>query len=226
MQTRMAVIPARGGSKRLKDKNIFPLAGKPLISYTINAVLDSDCFETVVVSTDSDKIAEVALSIQGVSIYKRSGDMANEKVTVLEALLDMMKSYKKHDVFSFFLPTCPFRTAQDIQQGIKLLKYDVDSVISVCKYDQPMQLAMVKKKDDIIPIYDNLTSGFTNSRFFTPYYKPNGGYYISWWDKLIRNRNFFKGNIKGYEMPKERSIDIDYLLDIKYAEAVLETIGK
>ena len=74
----------------------------------------------------------------------------------------------------------------------------------------------------MIPIFDNLTAGLTNSRYLQKYYKPSGAFYMSWWDNLIKNKNFFVGNVKGYEMPKKRSVDIDDLMDIRYAELILK----
>ncbi len=222
MTTRLAVIPARGGSTRLKDKNVQPIAGKPLICYTIEAVLDSGCFDTVVVSTDGAAIAAQARKYAGVEIYDRPAEYAGARVTVVDALLAMMADFRRHDVFAYFLPTCPFRSAADVAQGIALLSPEVDSVISICAYSEPPQLALLKKGNDIIPVFDNLTAGITNSKYITKYYKPNGGFYMGWWDRLLTNRNFFTGNVKGVELPKERSIDIDDALDLVIAEEVLK----
>jgi len=219
----MAVIPARGGSTRLKDKNIYPLAGKPLISHTIEVVLESQCFDTVVVSTDSERIADTARAYPGVQIYMREAKYATEKATVLTALMAMMTEVEKHDVFAYFLPTCPLKTAADIRGGMELFdESDVDSVISVVEYDVPIQLAMLKKGDTMVPVFDNLTSGLTNSKFIQKYYRPSGAYYSARWDYLLENGNFFVGNVKGYEMSKENSIDIDDLTDMKIAEFFLE----
>ena len=99
---------------------------------------------------------------------------------------------------------------------------DVDSVISVVEYDVPIQLAMLKKGDTMVPVFDNLTSGLTNSKFIQKYYRPSGAYYSARWDYLLKHGNFFVGNIKGYEMSKENSIDIDDLTDMKIAEFFLE----
>ncbi len=223
MTSKIAVIPARGGSTRLKDKNIYPLAGKPLIAYTVEAVLNSGCFDTVILSTDSLAIAQTAQRYGQVQIYDRPAQFSGERITVVEALLSTMNDLPKHDVFAYFLPTCPFRSAEDIRGGMALMSDEVDSVISIAKYSEPPQLMLLKKGNDIMPVFDNLRAGITNSKYLSPYYKPNGGFYIGWWDRILENRNFFTGNIKGYEIPKERSVDIDDLLDIRFAEEVLRT---
>jgi CMP-N,N'-diacetyllegionaminic acid synthase len=221
--TKIAIIPARGGSRRLEDKNTYPLGGKPLICYTVESVIDSKCFDTIIVSTDSEKIKN-AVSHYEVTLHHRESKYATSRMTVLEALLAMMADIPNHDIFAYFLPTCPFRNSKDIRQGLGLLTEDIDSVVSIVEYSEPIQLAMIEKQDHVIPIFDNLTAGLTNSRFIQKYYRPNGGFYISWWDKLVMNRNFFIGNVKGYKMPKIRSVDINDISDIITGETILRRL--
>ena len=218
---KLAVIPARGGSKRLKNKNIFPLNGKPLIEYTIESVLDSKCFDTVIVSTDSEKIKKVAKKYN-VLIHNRPSSLATSKATVVDAMIDLMNNVEKHDVFAYFLPTCPLKTANDIKNVMKL--YDdisVDSAISVVEYDIPIQLAIIMSGNTVVPVFDNLTSGLTNSHYIKKYYRPSGAVYSAKWDNLVKYKNFFHGNVKGHIMTKENSIDIDDLTDIMIAESIL-----
>jgi CMP-N-acetylneuraminic acid synthetase len=222
-KTKLAVIPARGGSTRLIDKNIYPLGGKPLICYTIESVIAADCFDTVMVSTDSEKIVAIA-SNYNIQIHKREAKYATHSVTVLEAMLALMQEIPKHDIFSYFLPTCPFRNPEDIIQGMALLTEDTDSVVSITGYSDPIQLAMIEKDSFVFPVFDNLKAGFTNSKFFNKFYRPNGAFYISWWNKLKQNRNFFVSSVKGYKMPKLRSIDINTIDDIRVAEGILNMI--
>ncbi len=221
--TKVAVIPARAGSTRLKDKNIYPLAGKPLICYTVESVIDSECFDTVIVSTDGEKIIDIA-SRYDVQIHKRPSEYATTKITVLEAMLALMEEIPKHDVFAYFLPTCPFRDSEDIRQGMNLLTQNSDSVVSITEYSEPIQLAMIERENNVFPIFDNLTAGITNSKYIQKYYRPNGAFYISWWKKLAINKNFFIGNVKGYKMSKIKSIDINDIDDMNIAESVLDSI--
>jgi len=221
--SKVAVIPARGGSTRLKDKNIYPINGKPLICYTIESVIESKCFDTIIVSTDSNEIINIA-SDYGLEVYQREAKFATAKITVLEALLDMMTKIKPHDIFAYFLPTCPFRNADDIKAGLSLLNQDVDSVISISDFSEPIQLALIQNdNNDIYPVFDNLTAGLTNSKYIQKYYRPNGAFYISWWNNIIKNKNFFIGNIKGYKIPKMRSIDINDINDIMIAEGIIKS---
>src|SRR5690606_27986623 len=148
--------------------------------------------------------------------YSRSAEFSGDRVTVVTALLDMMENIETYDQFAYFLPTCPFRNAEDIKNSVDLLTPDVDSVVSVCDYSEAPQLAMLRTQDDhVLPVFDNLRAGVTNSKYFNQFVKPSGGIYIGWFDRILKNGNFFTGNIKGVWTPKERAVDINDALDIK-----------
>ena len=223
---KLAVIPARGGSTRLKDKNIYPLGGKPLIRWITEAVVESDSFDAVVISTDSDEIFD-AVSDLPVERHERPEAHATTKATVLDAMIQLMGTCPHElmggdDIFSYFLPTCPFVSVIDIKKGIKKLSGKrVDSVISMTELQDTLQLACLMSDDKVLPVFDNLECGLTNSKFIKKYYKPSGAFYMSKWDHLLENRNFFKGNVKGVLIPKERSIDINDEYDILFAESIL-----
>ena len=225
VKSKMAVVPARGGSTRLIDKNIHLLGGKPLIRWTVEAILNSESFDTVVISTDSDKIYD-AVSDLNVERHIRPPEDATEKATALSAMMNLMNQYERHDVFSYFLPTCPFVTSEEIKKGVQILSEDVDSVVSMTEYSECVQLACQMKEDSVLPFFDNLTSGLTNSKFIKKYYHPTGAFYISWWDKLLINKNFFIGDVKGIMMPKERFIDINDIWDFELAENYLKKQNK
>ena len=223
MVSRLAVIPARGGSTRLKNKNIYPLGGKPLIRWTTEAVIKAEVFDEILISTDSDEIF-AAVSDLNVKRHHRPKEDATTKATALNAMLNLMEGHQKHDIFAYFLPTCPFISPLDIREGINLLSNEVDSVVSMTEYSDTLQLACVMEDNDVVPIFDNLTSGLTNSKFIQQYHKPSGAFYISQWNTLLKNKNFFKGNIKGVIIPKERSVDINDKFDILMAETVLKMV--
>jgi CMP-N-acetylneuraminic acid synthetase len=221
--TKVAIIPARGGSTRLKDKNIKLLGGKPLIRWVVESVLESKEFNDVYISTDSDKIYDAVKDLP-VKRHKRPEQYATTQATVLTAMIDLMNDIPKYDVFAYFLPTCPFLESKYIKEGILKLTDDIDSVVSVSYYEEPIQLACIKKGDSIIPIFDNLTAGITNSKFIQKYVKPNGGFYISHWDKLLENKNFFKGNVNGILIPSDILVDIDYEHDLQMAELLYQQV--
>ena len=223
MMTRLAVIPARGGSTRLKGKNVYPLAGKPLIRWMVEAVIDSGCFDQIIVSTDSDTIFQAVKDLP-VSRHRRPSEHATVKATALNAMINLMESIDKpFDEFAYFLPTCPFVSPDDISKGVDLLSQVVDFVVSMTQIPETLQLACLMKDGWVMPVFDNLECGLTNSKFIKKYYKPSGAFYMRKWNKILENKNFFKGNVKGVMVPPERSVDINTLEDISYAETILRS---
>jgi len=221
----LAVIPARGGSTRLKDKNIYPLKGKPLIRWITETVVKTKLFEKVIISTDSDEIFDATAGL-GVKRHYRPKEHATTKATVLDAMLDIMESHgwvrEKYSAFAYFLPThCPFVSENDIKKAFNILsKRDCDSVVGMAKMPEAIQLSCIMNDDNVVPIFDNLTCGMTNSKYIKEYYKP-AGFYMGLWNYLLENKNFFKGITKGVIIPPERSVDINTIQDIKYAESLV-----
>jgi CMP-N,N'-diacetyllegionaminic acid synthase len=221
----LGFIPARGGSTRLPKKNILGLGGKPLIAYTIEAAISSNCFSKIVLSTDSSEIAQVAKKRPGVTVDKRPAYLATSTATALNTLLEFMKRQKmgKFDVVAMLLPTCPFRTGKDIKEGVSLLNRQVDSVISITKYEFPYEMSLHGRKNGIIKPFINpspLVTGDTRSQDQKEYFHPNGGFYISWWSSILKYGNFFKGTIVSYYMDKIKSVDIDTKLDLQIARLI------
>ena len=152
--------------------------------------------------------------------HNRPAHHATVQATVLKAMIDLMGEVDKFDTFSYFLPTCPFVDAEDIRRGSSLLPR-ASSVISMTLMSETILLACVMSGDNVLPIFDNLECGLTNSKFIKKYYKPSGAFYMGWWDYLLEYENFFKGNVRGVVIPPERSVDINTIEDIKYAELLL-----
>jgi len=216
----LAVIPARGGSTRLKDKNIYPLGGKPLIRWTTEAVVNSGVFDKVLISTDSDAIFDAVKDLP-VERHVRPENHATVTATALNAMLNLMESQEEeYDTFAYFLPTCPFVSSEDIKKGFLNLS-GVDFSVSMTEIPETIQLACVMKNGWVLPVFDNLEAGLTNSKFIKKYYKPSGAFYMGRWNKILENRNFFKGNVKGVLIPPERSVDINNIQDIQFAESIL-----
>jgi len=224
----IAVIPARAGSTRLKNKNIHLLGGKPLIRWTVESVVESGCFDKIVVSTDGDEIFEAVKDLP-VARHIRPDNHATVTATALDAMVDYMKHNPPHNtsrpddvIFAYFLPTCPFVSPEDIKRGIEMMKKGADTVVSMTEMPETIQLACIMRDDWVMPVFDNLECGLTNSKFIKKYHKPSGAFYMGRWDKILENRNFFKGNVKGVLMPPERSVDINTIEDVHYASTVLK----
>ncbi len=222
----LAIIPARGGSKRLPRKNVLGLAGKPLVCWTMDAALKSGCFSRIILSSDDDEILDLAKKYDGIDAVRRDPKFAADTAKALDLVCHMVDDIgpDKFDTVTLLLPTCPFRNASDIKEGFKLLTEDVDSVVSIMDFEFPPQLSIKEDKETglLKGVFDPcpLITGDTRSQDQEPIYRPNGGFYMSWWNSFVKNRNYFKGKVKGYHMP--RYVDIDEKVDLKYAQFLID----
>lgn len=143
----IAIIPARGGSRRIPRKNIRDFAGRPIISYTIEAALKSGCFDEVMVSTDDQQIAHVAVAEGALVPFFRSEDTACDTAGMVEVVLEVLNAYassgKHFPIFCCLLATAPFVTADLLLRGRALLnKNGASGVTTVCKFSYPIQRAL------------------------------------------------------------------------------------
>lgn len=219
MSSKLAIVPARAGSKRLPNKNMKPLGGKPLIAWSVQALIDSNCFDTIVVNTDSQAIeGYVNKNFDNVKLYRRPNNLGSDTATALEVVLEMMKPEWRHNIVGYFLPTCPFIRPESIQDMVNL--NNCDSKVGVVEYSEAPQLAMIPTSDLVTPVFDNLRIGVTNSRFYTKYVKPCGSY-ITTWDHLEKAKSFFQGRIGYTAITKTCAFDIDDEFDLFVAEQMI-----
>tara|TARA_Y100001970_G_C14151817_1_gene813148 strand:- start:496 stop:1191 length:696 start_codon:yes stop_codon:yes gene_type:complete len=219
----IAIIPARGGSKRLPDKNIKMLGGKPLVNHTIEAALNSKSISSVMVSSDSEEILNIASSYSEVMIHRREDSLASDTATALELVENIYLNLDdEYRFITLMLPTCPFRNSEHLDEGFGLLEDSDDGVISVTSYEFPITLN-VPVNEHYIQLSENspLITGNTRSQNHKPSYRPNGGFYISRWSSFEKNRNFWKGDVKYYFMNRIHSIDIDEQIDLDFANMIL-----
>ncbi len=231
MSKRIGIVPARGGSKRLLKKNLQLLDGKPLVQHTLEAVVGSGVFDKVILSSDDDEILAVAKNVPGATPEKRESNLAQDTTKVLQLIVEIAErpGYDQlYDSLAFFLPTCPFRRPVHIREAYELLTKDVDSVVSITKMEDPIQLSLTMNAEtkllnpEAVLSPSPLITGETRSQDFVPYFRPNGGFYISWINNIRKNKNFFKGNVKGYLMDRIHSVDIDNEMDMKYAQFLID----
>lgn len=225
----LAVVPARGGSKRLPRKNVRKLCGKPLVAYTLEAAIESGCFDKIMLNSDDEEILSIAREYAEIDIEQRPARLAQDTTKVLELiceLADREDIKDQFDVIALLLPTCPFRRAIHIQEGFEQLTSDVDSIVSLTTYEFPPQLSIFKDDQTgmLSPVFDPcpLITGDTRSQDQKPIFRPNGGFYMSWINKFVNNRNYFKGKVKGYAMERLSSVDLDEITDFEYAEFLLQ----
>jgi CMP-N,N'-diacetyllegionaminic acid synthase len=220
----LAVIPARGGSKRLPNKNILDLGGKPMISWTIEAALGSKYIDKVMVSSDSDEILNISKK-QGASIIKRPNDLASDTATSFDAVKHTIYIIdEKFDFVILLQPTSPLRNSMHIDEAFELLIIKkADAVISTCETDHSPLWANTLPKDGSMVSFLKDETLNKRSQDLETYYRLNGAIYVCLIDKLLKNKSFFlKENIFAYKMDREYSVDLDGLMDLKFAEFMIE----
>lgn len=222
--TNLAIIPARGGSKRLPKKNLSLLGGKPLVSHTIEAAINSDSVTDIIVSSDSDQILDIASNYDDVVLHKRNKELSSDTATALELVEYLyLNAQKEYDFITLMLPTCPFRTSKHLDEGFEKLTKNDDGLVSLTKIEFPV--ALILDIDDEYVLLDKqsaLITGNTRSQNHKSKFRPSGGFYVSRWESFNKYRNFWKGNVRYYLMDTLDSVDIDTLKDLEYANLIYE----
>ncbi len=220
----LAIIPARVGSKGLPGKNLKMLIDKPLIAYSIEAALRSKHVSKVIVSTDSEDIADVATKYGAIIPFLRPKYLATDNALAIDNYIftiEMLGNGCNTQIneFAVLQPTSPLRTFNDIDNAIDLFwAKNADSVISYTKEDHPIKWHKFINSDlSFKNIFDD---GLTNRQDYKQSYYPNGAIFI-FKTKLIKKRKYYSENSFAYKMPKERSIDIDTIDDFEYAEYLM-----
>lgn len=222
----IAIIPARSGSKGLPDKNIRLLNEKPLIAYSIEAALESGCFEEVMLSTDSEKYAEIGRScgakVPFLRSQKTSSDSASSWDAVEEVLDGYLKRGREFETFCLLQPTSPLRTAEDIRKAYLTYEQKASfAVVSVCEAEHsPLWCGALPDNQEFIHfVNENSQKRRQDSGKF---YRINGAIYIVNTKKFATDRFLYKEGSFAYIMPQERSVDIDTEIDFKLAELMIK----
>lgn len=225
MSLNIAIIPARGGSKRLPGKNIKPLAGKPLIRWTTQAALASGEFDMVIVSTDSQAIADIAMQDSEIIFPGlRPVELASDTATTNDVISHVVEWVEEHyaavGMVAILQPTSPLRTAQHIKEAVALYKNKkATAVVSVCELEHPVQYCNRLPKD-------NSLNGFITpsvnkrSQDLEPFYRLNGAMYIFERRFVGSLSNIYSDGAFAYVMDKYSSVDIDDEFDFKMAEFI------
>lgn len=223
----LALIPARGGSKSVPRKNVRLVAGKPLIAWSIEAARSSDLICRVVVSTDDPEIAEVSRQLGAEIPFMRPPELARDETPALPVLAHALNWLEYHEGFRpeyliLLQPTSPLRTAEDIDQAIRLARSkDADSVISVTEaHSHPYWTKTVTDEgrlEDFIPT----PKGLERRQDLPPAYMVNGAIYIVKPRIIIEEKTLYTQKTYAYIMLAEHSIDIDKPSDMHMAELLL-----
>ena len=224
----LAIIPARGGSKGLPGKNIIMLNGKPLISYTIEAAIKSKNISEVIVSTDDLKIAEISKKYDASVPFIRPDNLSGDNVSATDVYLHAIeylikeRNYKV-DKFLVLLPTAPLRNENHVDEAIMIFEREqAFSLISVCESKIPpgWYYRLDKNKRLFNAGFDN-SKALSNRQDSYKYYVPNGAIYILDYNGLKKTGTYYSNNTIPYIMKEEDSIDIDNLIDFKFAEFLI-----
>jgi len=224
-KTFLGIIPARGNSKRLQRKNILELAGKPLIAWTIEAALNAQYLDEVMVTTDDREIADIARKLNASVPFLRPKELAEDDTTSFDVVKHALEFYrnelnKQFDYTLLLQPTSPLRKHSDIDCAIDFLeKKQADAVISVCEVDHSPAWANVLPENLSMKDFRERILKKSRSQDLPTYYRPNGAIYICKTDVLLRNETFYiDDNIYAFIMNKEKSVDIDDQYDFEIAE--------
>lgn len=227
MKKILGVIPARGGSKGIPDKNIYIFNAKPLIAYTIEAGLKSKLLSDMIVSTDSQKIKEVAVQYGAKVPFMRPEELSNGSALAIPTIQHAVAAYEeivgfKYDYIIMLQPTAPLRCSEDIDNALQqLIDKDADGIISVVDVDNYHPLKMKVIKDDYL--YDFIKSDQENPprQELPPVYIVNGAIYATKRNVLM-DENTFKGErCLPYVMQDDKSVNIDKISDIIIADYYL-----
>ena len=224
----LAIIPARGGSKGLPGKNIRLLGGKPLIHWTIEAALKCKSIDRVILSTDSQEIADACSNI-GIEIpFMRPANLAEDESSSIDVYNYTINrliqdNHFSDDKYVVLLPTVPFVTSNDIDNAVTIFEENnADSVISCTRLPFPKEWIFdVDMKTNLIKNSNNDISLLPRQNYKNSFIA-NGGIYILRHSLISTQKTYYFQNTMAYEMPEERSIDIDTIHDFKLAEFIYQ----
>ena len=227
----IGLIPARGGSKGIKNKNIVPLAGKPLIQYTIEAATQSKLLSDCIVSTDDQAIADAAKRCGTKTPFLRPAELATDDARSQDVALHALDAYDPDNSFEYVCllqPTSPLRIAADIDECIRLAEeHDADSVLSFTNTDtyHPYQTYFIDadgsggNRPSARQAFD-YELGVPRQEFPPAVYR-NGAIFLTRIAYLRKHRSFIAKDVVPYIMPANRSVNIDVKEDLRYAEFLL-----
>ncbi len=217
----IAIITARGGSKRIPRKNIKEFCGKPILAYSIEAAVASGIFDTVMVSTDDKEIAEAAGRYGAQVPFFRSEAASNDYATTNDVLLEVLDEYEKRgerfETACCIYPTAPFVTAQKLINAVEQLKTsDADTLIPVVAFSYPPQRAMIVENGRLVFEYPQYLD--SRSQDLTPHYHDAGQFYVFRTEAFRKNRKLMVGNILPMIVSELEVQDIDSQTDWEVAE--------
>ncbi len=219
----LAIIPARSGSKGLKDKNIRLMNGLPMMGYSIKAALDSNMYSHVMVSTDSQRYADIARQCGAEVPFLRSKSLAQDKSSSWDVVKEVVRMYGElgvsFDTLTLLQPTTPLRDANDIRNAFRVFdEKDANAVVSVCEVDHsPLWSNRLDENNSMIHFAENIRVN-GNRQMLSTYYRLNGAIYLLKISVLDNIDQLYSNRCYACIMSRKKSVDIDSLEDFEYAE--------
>lgn len=225
----IAIIPARGGSKGLPGKNIKELCGKPLIAWSIEAGLASQYIDEVMVTTDSEEIAQIARDFGAAVPFIRPAELASDTATTFDTVKHVIDHYQKEENKSFdyvvlLEPTSPLRDNNDIDGSIEQLlsTQNALAIVGICKTESQNPAFLVKKDSSGYLVgYENKDMKAVRRQDIKDIFFFEGSVYVSQVDALLNKKTFYHDHTIGYEFPKWKSLEVDDIDDFIMIEALL-----
>lgn len=225
----LAIITARGGSKRIPRKNIKDFLGRPIITYSIDAAIRSGCFDEVMVSTDDNEIASIARKSKAIVPFLRTGGTSDDFSPTADVITEVIAEYSRLDRhFAYaccIYPTAPFITAERLKTGYRLIQNSgADSVVPLVRFDYPVQRALEIKNGRLYMLWPENRDA--RSQDLKPAYHDAGQFYWINVERFSKNRTLFGDNTLPLEVPASEVQDIDTLEDWSIAELKFRMLNK
>ena len=220
----LGLIPARGGSKGVKNKNIYPLGGKPLIQHTIESAKKSKLLDEVNVSSDSQKIIDISKSLGAISYYKRPSFLSNDKAGAIGVILHHINWLKNNNVIVenivYLQPTSPIRSSTLIDDAIKKFEFNKSNslvTLSECSQHPYETVSIINNKIKKFP----KEKEYVRRQDFPKFLFITGSIYIYKVESILKHKLIINNDTDYFVTSVEEGLDIDNLLDFKTAESLL-----
>ncbi|WP_454841363.1 acylneuraminate cytidylyltransferase family protein [Pseudomonas hormoni] len=226
----LAVVPARAGSKRLPGKNLLDLCGKPLIRWTLEAALESQMIDLLVISSDDDAILAEGERL-GLRTVRRPEYLASDTATTFDVLVHTLEHMAQEGIkparVMLLQPTSPLREAQDIREAVRCMNdTKADSIVSVCPCEHSPLWSNTLGPEGLMDNFLRPELLNQRSQDLPVYYRLNGAIYMAKTNDFLQARGFFMPNSRAHIMSVDKSVDIDNYMDFKQCEFILESLGK
>jgi len=220
----LAIIPARGGSKGIKRKNIKVLLDKPLLIWTVDVAIQSQYIDKLILSSDDIEIINIAKEY-GVEVpFRRPSELAKDNTPGIDVILHAIDQCDGYDIVVVLQPTSPLRIVEDIDGAInKMIEAESSSCVTLCKSEKSPYWMYSINNNNILSPFLNDSVLYQNRQDLPEIYSLNGAVYVARIEWMKKHRSFIGNNTYGYIMPHIRSVDIDEELDFVLSESLLSS---